>query len=270
MDKEILITANTIRKKVLSTIHRTKSSHIGSCFSIVDILTVLYFRVLNINPLNIEDPQRDIFVLSKGHACVALYATLVEKGFCSESDLQNYVTDGSKLAGHAIKGCIPGVEVTAGSLGHGLSIAAGMAMANRKNDRKFFCLLGDGECNEGSVWEAALFAAHNKFENLIAIIDNNKQQGMGNTSNILSNETLGKRWESFGWKVVEVDGHDLGLLEKKFKETVEQSSGCPTVVIAHTVKGKGVSWMENTIDWHYKSPDEKQYADALKELETNV
>lgn len=258
--------ASNIRINILNAIYRTKSSHIGSCFSIVEILTVLYFKVMNINPKKTKDENRDIFILSKGHAAVALYAVLAEAGFCESSTLEKYAENGTKLAGHVIMNSIPGVEVSSGSLGHGLPLAVGMAFGAKLDNksRNIYCLMGDGECNEGSVWEAVMFAVQNKLDNLRIIVDYNGQQGMGESKKIISQNNLSERFKAFGCNSYDVDGHDFGGLLSAFDKIKDDSA--PTVVIAKTKKGKGVSYMENNVDWHYKSPTEEQYAQALNEL----
>ncbi|MFA6486006.1 MAG: transketolase [Candidatus Magasanikbacteria bacterium] len=261
--------ASKIRINILNLIYKTKSSHIGSCFCIVDILAVLYFKIMNINPQNIKDENRDIFILSKGHAVVALYIVLAEAGFYDFSVLDKYATDGSKLAGHVIKNSLPGIEVSSGSLGHGLSMAVGMALAAKLDNksRKIFCLMGDGECNEGSVWEATMFAAQHKLSNLYIIVDYNNQQGMGEADKIISQNNLAERFRSFGCNSIDVDGHDIGALLGAFGGKVDTR---PVVIAAKTIKGKGVSFMENNVDFHYKSPTDEQHALALKELTESV
>jgi transketolase len=259
--------AKEIRKIILNMIYRSKSSHIGSAFSIVDILTALYFETLNIDPKNSHNKTRDRFILSKGHACTALYATLGLKGFFPISKLDEYGKDNTKIAGHITLGSLPGIEATAGSLGHGLSIGAGMALAAKKDNKKYkiFVLVGDGECNEGSVWEAILFASQFKLDNLILIIDKNNQQGLGSTQDIMNINPLPEKLKSFGWEVKEVDGHDINDLIKTFKNLPFKQNK-PSAIIAHTIKGKGVSFMENNIDWHYRPPNDDQYKLALSEL----
>lgn len=260
--------ATDIRKKVLKMKLTTKGSHIGGAFSCIDILTMLYFKILHINPKKPKDQNRDRFILSKGHAASALYATLVQRGFAPEEALKQYCQDGSTIAGHAMRDSIPGVEVSTGSLGHGLSIGIGMAVAAKRDGRKnrVFVMLSDGECDEGSVWEGALFSSHHRLDNLVAIIDYNKIQSFGTTREVLDLEPFSKKWESFGWQVKEVNGHDFKDLEKVFLK-LPVKKDFPTVIIAHTVKGKGVSFMEHELKWHYKNPDEEQYQIALKELE---
>lgn len=267
---ELKITALNIRRNILKAIYRTKSSHIGSCFSIVEILTALYFKLMNINPRNFRDENRDIFILSKGHAAVALYSVLTEAGFCDSSSLDNYAENGTKLAGHVIKNSLPGVEVSSGSLGHGLPLAAGFALGAQlgNKNRRVFCLMGDGECNEGSVWEAVMFATQHKLGNLCIVVDFNNQQGMGEAQKIISQTNLSERFKAFGCTTYDVDGHDFDELLKVFSQI--KSSTVPVAVIAKTTKGKGVSFMENSVDWHYKSPTDEQYDQALNELTLKV
>lgn len=259
--------ANSIRKMILEMIYRSKSSHIGSAFSIVDILTVLYFEIMNIDPKNPSKKDRDRFILSKGHACTALYATLAQRGFFNKELLQSYGFNGTKLAGHISLGAVSGIEATAGSLGHGLPIACGMALSlklDHKNGR-VFVLLGDGECNEGSVWEAALAAAHFRLDNLIVIIDKNRQQGMGNTKTIINMDPFLEKWKSFGWNTHEINGHDIKTLVDNLKLS-SSKRGNPNVFIANTIKGKGVAMMQDKIEWHYRAPKDDEYKVALAEL----
>ena len=246
------------------------SSHIASILSMADILAVLYGEVLCYKP---EEPKwagRDRFILSKGHAGAGVYATLAESGFFPVEKLQSHYQDGSDLSGHVSHKGIPGVEFSTGSLGHGLPVAAGMALAakiNNENNRAFV-LLGDGECDEGSNWEAILFAAHHKLENLVAIVDRNMLQSIYSTEDTLSLEPFAEKWKAFGWNVVEVDGHNHEeiLNACKAKSKVENK---PLCIIASTIKGKGVSFMENNILWHYRSPQGSEYEAAMAELELN-
>jgi transketolase len=256
--------AREIRKKILKMIFTSQSPHIGSALSCVDILTVLYFKILAIDPKNPWLENRDRFILSKGHAASALYATLAQRGFFSEEVLNSYCLDGGKLPGHSTMHCVPGVEVSTGSLGHGLSIGAGMAIAAKGDNKNYrvFVLMSDGECDEGSVWETAMFASHHKLDNLIAIIDYNKLQAFGRTNNVLNLEPLKEKWISFGWAVKEIDGHNFTEIEKSLN--IRRSK--PSVIIAHTIKGKGISFMENKLEWHYKSPNKEEYNLAIKEL----
>lgn len=262
--------AKRMRKHILNMIHRTNSSHIGSCYSMVDILAVLYSDILMINPDNPNNPLRDRFILSKGHAGAALYAVLAERGFFPVADLDRYNHDGTCLSGH-IMHKVPGVEVSTGSLGHGLSIGCGMAYAAKidKLAYRVFVLLSDGECDEGSNWEAILFAPHHKLDNLIAIVDYNKIQSFGTVKEVLDLEPFADKWRAFGWHVVEVNGHHQDQLETAFKFQAHFLAGKPTVFIAHTVKGKGISFMEDKLLWHYKSPNAEEFQNALVELEEN-
>ena len=245
-------------------VHYSHSSHVGSCLSIADILYILYFKVLKVDPYNPQKHDRDKFILSKGHGSAALYATLAERGFFPKEYLDKFYIDGGLLPGHVDMTVVAGLETSAGSLGHGLSIGVGMAIANRQmnNPGGIYVLLGDGECNEGSVWEAIMLASHLKLSNLTAIVDFNHLQGFGRTNEIINQENLAERWRAFGWEVYEVDGHDIYELELAFNKPHNR----PKVLIAHTIKGKGVSFMEDLLEWHYKSPNDEQYALALGEL----
>ncbi|MCM8814644.1 MAG: transketolase [Candidatus Omnitrophica bacterium] len=259
--------ARDARKKIVIMHSRSNSSHIGSAFSVVEILVSLYFCIMRIKP---DDPcweGRDRFILSKGHAASALYAVLALKGFFPENILDTYAIDGGKLFGHVTKDVVPGAETSTGSLGHGLSIGAGMAIAGKYDKRKFrvFVLMSDGECDEGAIWETALFASHHKLDNLVAIIDYNKLQSFGRTNEVVNLEPLAKKWEAFGWAVREVDGHSFPRLIRIFSSIPLQRYK-PNLIIAHTIKGKGISFMENKLEWHYKSPDETHLAMALNEL----
>ena len=256
-----------IRKKIIKMVFDSQTSHVGSALSCVDILTILYFKVLSINPKDPFAENRDRFILSKGHAASCLYATLAQSGFFPEKVLTTYCLDGGRLPGHSTKGCVPGVEVSAGSLGHGLAIGAGMAMAGKQDNKKYriFVLMSDGECDEGSVWETAMFASHHKLDNLIGIIDYNKLQALGRTNEVLNLEPLKEKWLAFGWQVQEIDGHNFTEIERALI-TVPFEKAKPSLIIAHTVKGKGISFMENKLEWHYKSPNKTEYILALKEL----
>lgn len=256
--------AQAIRIKSLEMVHRANASHIGSALSIVDILAVLYGKVLNYRKLDPLHPQRDRFILSKGHACVAVYAALSEIGFISPEELLTYGQDFSWLMNH-ISHKVPGVEFSTGSLGHGLPFALGKAMAAKQQQESWrsYVLLGDGEMDEGSNWEALMFAAHHKISNLIAIIDCNNLQSLTTTSLTLSLEPLPEKLISFGCDVKEVDGHDYGQLIKALTDCHIDK---PRVVIAKTIKGKGVSFMENKVEWHYKSPSDSELSMALSEL----
>lgn len=258
--------ARRIRAHALRMVHAANSSHIGSCLSIADILAALYAGALRIDPRRPDDPDRDRFILSKGHAAAILYAALAESGFIPVSLLDSYCRNDSPLTGH-INHSVPGIEVSTGSLGHGLPVAVGMALAARADGRRcrVFCLLSDGECDEGSNWEAILFAHHHKLDNLVAIVDYNKIQSFGRVEEVLDLAPFADKWRAFGWNVTELDGHDLAVVEAAFAAAATVS-GKPTVIIAHTVKGRGVSFMEDRLEWHYKSPSDEQLARALAEV----
>jgi transketolase len=248
-------------------VYGAKSSHLGSCFSIAEILAVLYGSILRVDPSWPDWPLRDRFLLSKGHAAAALYATLAERGFFSVEQLKSFYLSGSYLAGHITHVGVPGVEVSTGALGHGLSIACGMALAGKRDGRAYrvFTLLSDGECDEGSTWEAALFAPHHGLDNLVAIVDYNKIQSLGAVKDVLNLEPFAAKWRAFGWAVQEVSGHSCAQIESTLRETPAEP-GRPTCVLAHTVKGKGVSFMENQVLWHYRAPNEDELRSALVEL----
>jgi transketolase len=257
-----------IRKHSLIMTNSGKSSHIGSILSIADIVAVLYGRILRHRPQDPDWPDRDRFVLSKGHAGAVVYAALAETGYFPIDWLRQHCSRGSKFCGHVSHIGIPGVEFSTGSLGHGLPVAAGMAYAARLDCKKHrvFSLLSDGECDEGSNWEAILFASHHHLSNLIAIVDYNKIQSLGSVEEIVQLEPFADKWRAFGWNVREVDGHDHEALPKCLNVVPEDGSA-PTCVLAHTVKGKGVSFMENSVLWHYRSPQGDEFEAAMAELE---
>jgi transketolase len=259
--------ARRIRAHTLRMVHKARASHVGSCFSMTDLLAALYGAVLRVDPQRPDWLDRDRFVLSKGHGAAAIYATLAECGFFPVEWLDTYCCDGTRLAGHITHYGVPGVEVSSGSLGHGLSYAAGFALAGKRDGRDYrtFALLSDGECDEGSVWEAALFAPHHRLDNLIAVVDYNKIQSFGTVKEVLDLWPFADKWRAFGWAVRQIDGHDfddiLGALR-----AVPFEPGRPSCVIAHTVKGKGVGFMEDKLEWHYRSPDAAQLGQAIAEL----
>lgn len=259
--------AHTIRCHVVDMIERAGSSHVGSNLSMAEILAVLYGSILNVDPKCPDKNDRDRLILSKGHACAGLYAVLAEQGFFPKDWLDSFYVEGAKLPGHATAKGIPGIEISTGSLGHGFPMATGMALAGKRDAQPYrvFCILSDGECDEGSNWEAALFAPHHQLDNLVAIIDFNKIQSLGDVEDVLSLEPFADKWRSFGWHVVEVDGHDVDALAKAL-EPLPQVPGKPTCVIAHTIKGKGVSFMENNLLWHYRTPRGEEYQAAVAEL----
>ena len=251
-------------------VHKANASHVGTSLSMVDLLAVLYGGVLRVDPSRPDRPDRDRLIVSKGHGAAGLYATLAGCGFFPEDWLATYCADGARLAGHATHHGVPGVEISTGSLGHGLSVGCGMALAARRGDGttayRVFVIQSDGECDEGSVWEAALFAPHHRIENLVVVVDYNKIQSFGTVKEVLDLEPLAAKWRDFGWAVAEVDGHDHDALAAAFAAT-PLAPGKPTALIAHTVKGKGVSFMEDRLLWHYKSPSDAQLVEALAELE---
>ncbi len=260
-----------VRRHAVRMTHYGKSSHIGAVLSVADILAVLYGRILKVKP---DDPcwrDRDRFILSKGHAGAGVYAVLAESGFFPVAELRNHYANGSIFSGHVSHKGVPGVEISTGSLGHGLPIGAGMAYAAKLDGRRhgIFVLMSDGECDEGSNWEAILFAAHHKLSNLVAIVDYNKMQSLKSVAETLALEPFAEKWRAFGWKVLEVDGHDHAALAPALANPA-QSEEKPLCVIAHTTKGKGVSFMENAVLWHYRSPQGEEYRDAMKELGVDV
>jgi len=259
--------ATRIRRHVVQMTHRAKSAHVGTSLSMADLLAYLYGGVLRVDPVRPTLPDRDRFILSKGHGCTALYATLAEVGFFPLEWLDTFYQDGTRLAGHVMHRGVPGVEVSTGALGHGLSIGCGMALVGKRDGRPYrvFTLLSDGECDEGSIWEAALFAAHHGLENLVVIVDYNKIQSLGRVREVLNLDPLAEKWSAFGWAVREIDGHDYGQIEAALTGIPFESER-PSCIIAHTIKGKGVSFMEDKLLWHYRSPDDQELQQALTEL----
>jgi transketolase len=270
-DKELRTLALKIRRSILQMTHRAKSSHVGTSLSIADIMAVLYGDVLRVNPKEPSWPDRDRFVLSKGHGAAAAYAALAHAGYFSvEWTIQEFYKDGSVLAGHVSRTGVPGVDASTGSLGHGLPIACGMALAGKRDGRAYrvFTVLSDGECDEGSTWEAALFAPHHGLDNLVAIIDYNKIQSFGRVKDVLDLDPLADKWKAFRWSVREVDGHNTNELAQALRN-VPFEPGRPSCIVAHTTKGKGVSFMEDKLLWHYRPPDDGDIEKALAELETS-
>ncbi|SHF72358.1 transketolase [Caldanaerobius fijiensis DSM 17918] len=256
-----------IRKKLLWMHCKANASHIGSAFSIVDLLTVLYFKILNIDPDNPTRPERDRFILSKGHAASAWYAVLAERGFFNVEMLEGFGVDGGALSEHPDRLSVPGVEASTGSLGHGLSIGVGIALAGKYDNKKYrtFVLMSDGECQEGSIWEAAISASRLRLDNLVGIIDANRLQAYERTDNIQTISSLKNKFENFGWAVLEIDGHNLYEIEKTFNN-IPLMQNKPTMIIAHTVKGKGIKEMEDKLEWHYKSPKVDDLDKFIKEI----
>lgn len=251
-----------IQLSIVEMMYKSHSSHIGACLSVVDILYTLYFKKLRISDDGYKLKNKDFFVLSKAHSSAALYAVLAERGFFDKKLLSQYYINGGILPGHLDMHSVPGIEISGGSLGHGLSVAIGRAIAKKNEDTNIFVLLGDGECNEGSIWEAAMLASTLKIDNLTVIVDFNKLQGLGKTNDIINQRNLAERWRAFGWESIEIDGHNHRMLEEAF----DLKTTRPKAIIAHTVKGKGVSFMENQLAWHYKSPNDEEYLLAIEEL----
>ena len=258
--------ARRIRLQCLRMCHQKRASHLGGAFSVADTLAVLYGGVLTKNPAAPSDPQRDRLFYSKGHACTALYAALGEAGYYPLAALDSFTDNGSVFTSH-VNHKVPGVELSTGSLGHALPVAAGVALAGKRKGAAWhtYAIVSDGELDEGSNWEAILFAPHHRLDNLTLVVDYNKIQSFGTTAEVLNLDPLPAKFEAFGWETLEIDGHDHAALAAALDKGGR--TGRPRVVIAHTVKGKGVSFMENQLAWHYKSPDATQYEAARAELE---
>ncbi len=263
--------SRTLRSRIIETSHKASMPHLGSCLSCVDILSTLYFSVLKIDPKDHKSPLRDRFILSKGHGAPALFQVLAMRGFYPESWLDNYGEDGGIFAEHPPTPCyLAGIEAATGSLGHGLPMGLGMALAARILNQQYnvYALLSDGECNEGSIWEAAMFAGGKKISNLCVIIDFNKWQATDRSQDVLALDPLADKWKAFGWDTVEVDGHDIYQLQKAFSN-FPSKTGKPMAIIAHTIKGKGVSFMEDDNNWHYRIPNEEEVKKSKMELGIN-
>lgn len=256
-----------IRKDILKLINHAGTGHIGGDLSVTDILVNLYYKQMNVGPDMLDDPERDRFVLSKGHCVEALYAILADRGFFPKEDLETYSQYMSKYIGHP-NNKIPGIEVNSGSLGHGLSIAVGMALAARMENRSYrtYVVMGDGECDEGSVWEAAMAANQFKLDNLTAFVDRNRLQISGSTEQVMAQDSAEERWASFGWNVLSIPGNDMQAIDDAI-DLSKHTKGKPTVIIANTTKGCGVSFMENLAGWHHKVPTAEQTEAAIKELD---
>lgn len=258
--------AQIIREHIITMIHKASMGHPGGSLSAVEIITALYFHIMNIDPSNPTWAERDRFVLSKGHACPALYAALAEKGFFPVDDLVTLRKSGSHLQGHPDMRKTPGIDISTGSLGNGFACALGMAIAGKASKKNYtvYALLGDGELQEGIVWEAAMAASHHNLNNLVVIIDYNGLQITGWVNCVNRIEPLEKKWEAFGWQALEIEGNDMASILSGFQKARKMSK--PVVIIAHTTKGKGVSFMENIADWHGKAPNEEQMVKALEEI----
>lgn len=265
---QLAIIANKVRKNALTAVYSAASGHPGGSLSIADVLTYLYCEVMNVDPKNPKMPSRDRFVLSKGHTCPALYSILAYKGFFPEADLSTFRKTDSYLQGHPDMNKVPGIDMSTGSLGQGISAAGGMALAAKIDgkDYRVYSILGDGELEEGQVWEQAMFAAHYKLDNLTVFIDNNGLQIDGNISDVMNPNPIDKKFESFGWHVVLADAHDFNSLESAVNEA-KATNGQPTAIIMKSVKGKNVSFMENNAAWHGSAPNEEQYNQAMAELD---
>ncbi|MFA6309060.1 MAG: transketolase [Clostridia bacterium] len=268
---ELKIQATKIRKHVIDEVYHAASGHPGGSLSCADILTVLYFDEMRIDPQNTQWPDRDRFVLSKGHCAPGLYATLAERGYFPTEDLVGFRSAESYLEGHPNMRAVPGVDMSTGSLGQGISAAVGMAIAGRidKKDYRVFALLGDGESEEGEVWEAAMAAAHYKLSNLTAFLDHNGLQIDGEIVNIMSPEPLDKKFEAFGWNVIKINGHEYSQIEEAIAEA-KKVTDRPSLILAETIKGKGVSFMENQVGWHGSAPSEEQRNQAMAELDATL
>ncbi len=260
--------AKKIRKGIIEEVYKAQSGHPGGSLSIADILTVLYFDELNIDEKNPNWEERDRMILSKGHCAPALYSCLANRGFFATEELENFRNINSNLQGHPDMNKIPGVDMTTGSLGQGLSVANGIAIAGKldSKDYRVYCVLGDGEIEEGQIWEAAMASNKYKLDNLCVIIDNNNLQIDGTIEEVMSSYPIDEKFRSFGFQVINIDGHDIEEIMKAF-EVAKNIKGKPTCIIARTIKGKGVSFMENQVDWHGKAPNEEQFKQAMHELE---
>ena len=265
--KELEIIACKVRMGIIESVHAAKSGHPGGSLSSSDILTYLYFNKLNVDPKNPDMPERDRFVLSKGHIPPGLYSVLAQKGFFPVEDLKTLRHISSFLQGHPDKKGTPGVDMSSGSLGQGISCAVGMALSAKHfgNNYNVYALLGDGECEEGQVWEAAMFAANKKLDNLVAIVDFNGLQIDGTLDEVNSPAPLDEKFKAFGWNVITIDGHNFDEIDEAFNKA-SSKNGKPTAIIAKTVKGKGVSFMENQVGWHGSAPNDEQYEIAMQEL----
>ncbi|MCI9462626.1 MAG: transketolase [Lachnospiraceae bacterium] len=260
--------ARRVRVDVARINCRTRDSHIGGGYSAVDVMAVLYTRILKLNRHNLADPDRNVFILSKGHIATTMFAVLAHAGIIPYEDLEKHLLNGENYAGHTRRYTVPGIEMSAGSLGHGSCVGCGMAYAKRIQGYRgnVYVLMGDGECNEGSVWESAMFAARFKLSNLVFIVDRNHLQAYGRDEQVLDMGNLEEKFRSFGCHAVTVNGHDYIQIQQALEKGVSDMPGAPAVIIADTVKGKGVSFMEDRLEWHFKSPNEEQLKTALEEL----
>ena len=267
-NQELQKTANEVRKSIITALHAAGAGHPGGSLSSTDIFTYLYFEEMNVDPKNVSDPDRDRFVLSKGHCAPGLYSVMAEKGYFPKEELTTLRKLGSRLQGHPSMQYLPGLDMSSGSLGQGISAACGMALSAKldKKDFRVYTLLGDGELQEGQVWEAAMFAGLRKLDNLVVIVDNNGLQIDGPVDKVCSPYPIDKKFEAFNFHVINIDGHNFDEIKAAFEEA-KKTKGMPTAIIAHTVKGKGVSFMENQAGWHGKAPNDDGFKQAMEELE---
>lgn len=270
MNKELKLKAEELRLKLIKLIYSSGTGHTGGDLSVLNVLVALYNRILNVDPKNPQDPDRDRFILSKGHCAEALYSVLCDKGFIDHDELDHYGKDYSHLGGHP-DNSIPGVEINTGALGHGLSVGVGMALAGKMNGKSYktFVVMGDGEQAEGSIYEAALSANKYHLDNIVAVIDRNGLQISGSTEAVMPIEPILKHWTSFGWDVLEMNGNDIDDIVDTF-DGIDFSNNKPHLIISHTTKGFGVSYMENVASWHHGVPDEEHYQLAIKEIESRI
>ncbi len=263
---KLSLDATLIRKSIVTSVYNAKSGHPGGSLSAADLLCYLYFKEMRIDPENPKDPQRDRFVLSKGHAAPALYAALAQRGYFTHEEASTLRQKDSIFQGHPDMKHIPGVDMSTGSLGQGISAGCGMALVGKEKNFRVYVLLGDGECEEGQVWEAAMFASHYKLSNLCAMVDLNGLQIDGATANVMNSAPLDQKFASFGWNVLTIDAHDFDSIEYGFQKARE-CKDAPTMLICKSVKGKGVSYMENKVNWHGSAPGKEQYEEAIAELD---
>jgi transketolase len=268
MKKDYMEIAKSLRREIVIMAHGAKASFCGGALSCIDIITVLFHGFMRFDSENPRNPDRDMFILSKGHSSAALYAGLYSVGMIEKDVLATYGLDGSKMIIHPKKDTFSGIDVSSGALGHGLPLGTGSALAARilGNDAKVYVLMGDGECNEGSIWENAAFASQQKLNNLTVIVDRNHLQGCGRDEEVLNYGDIGEKFRAFGFHIITVDGHNYEQIETAFLQAASNNTGKPTAIIAETVKGKGISYMENRLEWHYKSPNDEQLKIALEEL----
>jgi transketolase len=260
--------ARTLRIDIVTMLHRASASFAGGALSCADVMAVLFHGFMRFTPDNTDDPARDMFILSKGHASSALYAALSSVGLIDKEELETYGINGTKMMIHPKRGAYPYIDASTGSLGHGICMGVGSALAARirESDANVFVLMGDGECNEGSVWENVAFASKQKLDNLTVIVDRNGLQGCGRDADILDYGDIGGKFREFGFDAMDIDGHDHVAIEAALRNATSRKSGKPTAIIAKTVKGRGVSYMEDKLEWHYKSPNDEQFETALEEL----